>query len=158
MNNKLLIPQNDQNRNDVFDFLADGMHERKEQVNADGILESINVFNPKIAWYQSHIINQPFGRMALYMESLENLALMCHDNMYAARAEPMKRDLLLWLDANKRSVDAKSSETWRDKNTVQSAMIHLLSRNKTEKTLTLHGDKKKGIAQAFGFGKEEEED
>jgi len=153
-----MIPQNDQNRNDVFDFLADGMHERVERINEDGVLEISNEFNPKIAWYQSHIVNQPFGRMALHLESLYNLALMCKDNMSHDMAVPMERDLKLILDAYKRSVDAKSSETWRDKNNQQSAMIHLLSRNKTERTLTVHGDKKAGLGKIFGLSKDDDEE
>lgn len=154
-----MIPQNTQNQNDVFDFLADGMHERKERINEDGMLETFNEFNPKIAWYQSHIVNQPFGRMALHLEQLYNLSQTCHDYMYYDRADPIKRGLELILDAYKRSVDAKSSETYRDKDHIQSSMINLLSRNKTEQDIRFTGDKKNaGLAKMFGLGGNDDED
>lgn len=154
-----MIPVNEQNRNDIFDFLVDGMHEKKERLNPEtGMIEKINEFNPRVAWAKSHIINQPFGRHEFWRQNLEALAYTVHHYMYHDRAEEVKQGLLLICNSYDRSIDAKSSEIWRDKHNTQSSLVHVLTRNKVERDVRIKGDKATGLAKTFGFGKDNDEE
>ncbi len=140
-----MIPDESEKRNDAIDFLIDGMSEIREVQQADGTTQRISEFNPEIAWYKGHIINQPFGRFALYLKRFENMAQQAYSHMSPDRARIMEKGILNIVEENKRSVDAKSSETYKDKQNTQSALIHILSKNKVEKQYTLKGDAKKSF-------------
>ena len=154
-----MIPQNEQNRNDIFDFLVDGMHEKKERMNPEtGLIEMVNEFNPRVAWAKSHIINQPFGRHEFERQNLEGLANLAFHYMSYEAAVILREGILMLCTAYDRSIDAKSSEIYKDKHNTQSALVHILSKNKVEKQLTLKGDKGASISKAFGLSKDDDDE
>lgn len=138
-----MIPDESEKRNDAIDFLLDGMKEITVQELDDGTVQRDVQFNPDIAWYKGHIINQPFGRCALLIKRTEHLARQAYHFMAPKRAVVLERGLLDIVEDYKRSIDAKSSETYKDKQNTQSALIHILSKNKVEKQYTLKGNAKK---------------
>lgn len=70
--------------------------------------------------------------------------------MYAARAIEVTNQIIEIVDQYKRSIDAKSSEIFKDENNSQSALIHILTKNKVEKQYTFEGDtKKKSFLDGF---------
>lgn len=135
-----MVPNSEERRNDALDFITDGMKEIVEQPNDQGMLEKVIIFNPDIAWYKGHVINKPFGRMALQIKNLERLAKECKNFMSPDPAKEMEESIMRVVDAYKRSVDAKSSETYKDKHNTQSSLIHILNKNKVEKQYTVKGD------------------
>ena len=149
---------NENRRTDALDFLIDGMQEIIEEQNADGTKEYKTKFNPKSAWYKGHIINQPFGRYALWLERLEGLAKSCYDNMWTGRAHIIAEGILRAVESHRRSIDAKSSETYRDERNTQSSLIHILTDKSIERKYTLKGDEiKKGLFAGM-MGRRSEED
>ena len=154
-----MIPENDQKRNDAIDFLVEGMQDMYDEKQPDGTIKRTYAFNSESAWYKGHTINQPFGRCALHLKRVGHLAKDCYNFMSYDRAEEMHRGLLLIEDDYKRSIDAKSSETYKDEHNTQSSLVHILSKNKIEKQITLKGDGRERFMDGF-FGKkgQEEED
>ena len=154
-----MLGEDEQKRNDAIDFLIDGMQDIIKVEQPDGSYKLETRFNPEIAWYKGHMINQPFGRCALYIKRLEHVAELAENFMFSGRALILKKGIMLIVEEYKRSIDAKSSETWRDKNNSQSALIHLLSRNKTERQITLKEDAKRSILDDWlGKDKNKEEE
>ncbi len=140
-----MIPDESEKRNDAIDFLIDGMQDVIQVKQDDGTIKRETQFNPEIAWYKGHIINQPFGRHALYIKRTEHLARQAHFHMSPDRATNIETGLLDIVEDYKRSIDAKSSETWKDKVNSQSALIHILSKNKVEKVYSVKGAAKKTL-------------
>jgi hypothetical protein len=138
-----MIPDESEKRNDAIDFLLDGMKEVNIVQNDDGTISRVAEFNPDIAWYKGHMINQPFGRCALLIKRVEHLSDQAEFFMSPKRASALTRGLRTVIESYKRSIDAKSSETYKDKENTQSSLIHILSKNKIEKQYTLKGDRKK---------------
>ena len=151
------IPEDESRRNDVIDFLIDGMQDVNEKINDDGTKEKVATFNPEIAWFKGHIINQPFGRHALLIKRFEHLAKQCFNYMYYDRAVVMSQGILDIVDDYKRSIDAKSSEIWKDANNSQSSLVHILSRNKVERQYTLKGDTKRTMMDGI-LGRDKNKD
>lgn len=140
-----LVPNNEERRNDTLDFISDGMKEIIDMPNEQGIMEKQIMFNPEIAWFKGHVINKPFGRLALQLKNFQRLGIECHKYMSPARAADMASSISLIVDGYKRSIDAKSSETFKDKNNTQSSLIHIINKNKVEKQYTVKGEAAKGI-------------
>lgn len=143
-----MIPDESEKRNDAIDFLIDGMQEITEVERDDGSYEKVSTFNPEIAWFKGHMVNQPFGRHALYIKRTEHLARQAREFMSPDRARIIHQGLMDIVDDYKRSIDAKSSETWKDKDNTQSSLIHILSKNKIEKQYTVKGNKSKTFMDA----------
>lgn len=111
----------------------------------DGRIEQELVFNPDIAWFKGHMVNRPFGRCALKIKEVEHLGNEALFHMSPARAMNLREGLLNIVERNKRSIDAKSSETYKDENNNQSSLIQMLNKDKQEKLYTVKGDAKKSI-------------
>ncbi len=152
-----MIPEDENRRNDVIDFLIDGMQDVTEKTLDDGTTEKVSTFNPEIAWFKGHIINQPFGRHALLIKRFEHLAKQCFNYMYHDRAVVMSSGILDIVDDYKRSIDAKSSEIYKDPQNTQSALVHILSRNKVERQYTLKGDAKRSMMDGI-MGRDKNKD
>jgi|APSaa5957512535_1039671.scaffolds.fasta_scaffold03151_21 hypothetical protein len=136
----------EEKRNDAIDFLIDSFQEVKEKRNLEtGELEKVAEFNPKIAWFQAHNINKPFGRYAMLIERWENLAVKCYSMMSPEPAAELAKDILLKLNEHKRGVDGKSSETYRDDKNTQASTFQILANKKQEKIYTVKGEAKKSL-------------
>ncbi len=140
-----MIPDDSEKRNDAIDFLVDGFKELEDVQQDDGTIAKEYVFNHEIPYYQGHLINQPFGRYVLMIKRTESLAEDAKDFMCADRAENVSSGLTRLIKAHKRSIDAKSSETYKDAKNNQSALIQILSKDKQERLYTVKGDVKNSI-------------
>ena len=137
----LMIGQEEHNRNDVLDFLVDGMQVVTEKENEDGTIEYISRFDPEIAWTKGHMINQPFGRSILRLNQFEALGKECYNNMYAARAKVMAEGIRQIGVGYRRSIDAKSSETYKDPHNTQDSLVHIISKNKIVRQYDVKGER-----------------
>lgn len=110
----------------------------------DGHVERQLVSDPKKVWYKTQIVNSPtFGNMAFELETLESKRLQCYNHMSQPRAAVMDQQLEGIILSFQYSIDAKSSESLRDKNNTQSTLIDKVNRNKIEKAYTIKGEAKK---------------
>ena len=134
-----MIPETDQQRNDGLDFLIDGYQDLIFEKQPDGTITQKWAFNPDIPWFQGHMINQPFGRHALFIKRLDTLAKWCYYFMSPERAKEISQGLLDIRDEYKRSIDGKSSETYRDKDNNQSSLLNLLFNRTIERKYQVKG-------------------
>lgn len=155
-----MIPDTGKTHTDLIDILIESSQTLEEVSNADGIKEKQLILDPEILWWKTGIINSPtFGRFAFELKELERQAEECFDNMPRDRAYEMAKDVLEIGKSYRRSIDAKSSESLRDKNNTQSTLIDKINKNKIEKLYTVKGEVKKGLmAGIIGRDEEKEEE
>ena len=148
----------EEKRNDGIDFLIDSFNEITETRNLEtGKMERVLEHNPKIAWFQAHNINRPFGIYAKLLEKWENLSIKAHSMMSPEPAEELAKDIILKLNEHKRGIDGKNSETYRDENNTQSSVFQILTNKEEKKTYTVKGDVKKSFMDGL-LGREGEEE
>lgn len=124
----------------------------------DGTKQKQLVLNPETVWWKTNLINAPtFGRFALELKEWERMATDAFDNMHKDRALSIARDIMDISTSYRRSIDAKSSESIRDKNNTQSTLIDKINRNKIEKAYTVKGEAKKTLLDGL-FGREAEKE
>ena len=150
-----MLQESEKIHSDVFELLDHACQLVEIQEDGNGGRQKVLVLDTKKAWYKTHVVNSPtFGRMALELEMLENKAVQCLNNMARPRAEIMAKQILDIVMAYRYSVDAKSSESRRDKHNTQSTLIDRLLRYKVEKQYTLKDEGKKAFFDGF-LGREE---
>lgn len=69
--------------------------------------------------------------------------------MSPQRAEVMSNQIMDIVTSYKRSTDAKSSESLRDKHNTQSTLIDKINRGKIERAITLKGEAKASMMDGF---------
>lgn len=146
-----MIPEQDQQQKDNLDFLSQSYNDTILEKQDDGSLKPKYYFNSEVPWFQGHLINQPFARYALYIKRLETVASWCYDHMTPERAEGIAKGLLMIRDEHKRSVDGKSSETFRDKENNQNALLNMLFNKTVERKYRIDGmeENKRSIVDAI---------
>lgn len=145
-----MIPESQKHYNDVIDLLTEACQDVVETEQADGSRQKSLVINPKKAWWKTNIINSPYaGRFAFELEELERLASLCRRFMSKERAEDMEKQIMDLCASFRYSIDAKSSESQRDKNNAQSTLIDKLIRNKQEKIYSVKGEGKKAFLESI---------
>ncbi|HEY4481627.1 MAG TPA: hypothetical protein VI489_02120 [Candidatus Brocadiaceae bacterium] len=141
-----MIPESQKQHNDLIDFLSDACQRVEEIELPDGTKEKQLVTDPEIAWWKTLLVNSPtFGRFAFELKNFEGLAAQCHNNMSKPRAVVMTQQIMAIGASFRRSMDAKSSESLRDKLNTQSTLIDKLNRTKSERAITLKGEMKKSF-------------
>ena len=151
-----MIPEGTKQHNELIDFLSDACQHVEEIELPDGTIEKQLVTDPEIAWWKTNLVNSPtFGRFAFELKSFEGLAEQCYNNMSKPRAKVMAQQILAIGTSFRRSIDAKSSESLRDKLNTQSTLIDKLNRTKSERAITFKGELKRTFKDAL-LGKEAE--
>ena len=134
------IPQAEKPHNDLIDLLTDACMTIQQVRLPNGGLERQLIQDPKKVWYKTQIINSPtFGRCVFELETLDSKRTQCYNHMSQPRALVMDGQLEGVIKAFQYSIDAKSSESLRDKNNTQSTLIDKINRNKIEKAYTVKG-------------------
>ena len=144
-------PQEDaKEHSDIADLITEAAHEIKQIRQPDGSVGYISQIDPEIFWWRTHIISSyRFGRFALLLMEWERMAEECYNNMHAERAKEMAKTILAISKSYRRSIDAKSSESVRDKSATQSILLDRMNRSQVERTYKLEGKDKKGILGMF---------
>ena len=149
-----VIPEGTKQHNELIDFLSDACQHVEEVELPDGTIEKQLVTDPEIAWWKTNLVNSPtFGRFAFELKNFEGLADQCYNNMSKPRAKVMAAQIMAVGASFRRSIDAKSSESLRNKLNTQSTLIDKLNRTKSERSITLKGELKKSIMDGW-LGKE----
>jgi len=153
-----MIPESGKQHTDLIDIIIEGSQNIEEVEQPDGKKLKQLVLDPETIWWKTGIINSPtFGRFALELKEWERQAEECFDNMPRERAYEMAKDVLEIGKSFRRSIDAKSSESLRDKNNTQSTLIDKINKNKIEKAYTIRGEGGKSLLAGI-IGRDQEKD
>lgn len=152
-----MIPETDKDHSDYIDMLVDACRKPVKTTDSNGreVLE-LQLDTKKLN-YKTQLVNYPgFGRFVFQKESMENLALDVFNYMSDERAGVIAKQILRKILCYDYSIDAKSSETLRDKTNSQSALTHILTRNKAERAITLKEEAGRSFMEALK-GKEKKQ-
>ena len=140
------IPETEKQHSDLIDLLTDACQTIELVETEDGHSTKQLVLNPKKIWYKTQIVNSnTFARFVLELENFANLAKDAYNNMSASRARVLAEQIMMRVESYNFSIDAKSSESIRDKNNTSSTLIDKINRNKIEKQYTLKEDMKRSF-------------
>ena len=154
-----MIPDTEKNNSDFIDLLTTACSKNKSKVDSQGNPTSELEINTKELGYKLQMVSsQTFARFVFVKERLESLALDAYNYMEPERAEIVSGQILRLVEAYGYSVDAKSSETLRDKHNSVSSLLHILNSKSTERKVTISEDVKKGgFAALFGGSQKRKE-
>ena len=147
----------EQNRSDITSIIKDGMIKPIEVTGADGLPKLDYVIDSKSAYWKTHNINSDrFGLLAEAVEYLDVIGDDAKYNMSAPRALVLKTQIsALVNNVLKKAIDAKSSETMRDKRSAQTSMVDKYLKRSQERIIDLKGDAKKSLLSGI-LGRESE--
>lgn len=153
-----MIPDSDpQQSNHVIDLISTAAH-HMEEVEVEGIKQKQLVLDPESLYWSTRSINSnTFGRFVYELKNLESLAFDAANHMSINRAKVFTSQMLRLIDAYKKSVDGKASESIRDKQNSQLTLIDKLSKNKQEKVFTMKDELKRSFLDGI-MGKEADQE
>ena len=153
-----MLQESDKIHSDVYELINNACQTVETVSDGNGGSDKVLMLDTKKVWYKTQRVNSPtFGRMALELEMMENKASQCENNMTGSRARVMAKQIMDIVMAYRYSVDAKSSESRRDKHNTQSTLTDTLLRYKVEKQYTIKDEAKRAFGSGF-LGKEEDKD
>jgi len=145
-----VIPQQNKEHNDLIDIIIEASQNIEEIETEEGKFTKQLILDPERIYWKTHIVNSPtFARFVYELKELEHLAIQCKNHMSWKRAEVIMNQIKNLVSSFKYSIDAKSSESLRDKNNTQSTLIDKINKNKIERAYTISGDTKKSIWQGL---------
>ena len=137
------------NYKDVVDLLVTGSKGTEWVQTPEGVVRQESIEYDSIYWSTRNINSNKFGRFVQKLKVLEGLANEAVYNMEVARSNVLVSQIKNIVSSYKRSIDAKNSETVIDKNHAQSNLLDKLLHRKSEKTLNIKDQTKKGLGSAF---------
>ena len=137
------------NYKDVVDLLITGSKDSRWVQTDEGIVKKDVIDYDSIYWSTRNINSNRFGRFVQKLKILEGLANEAIYNMERDRANVLVSQITNIVSSYKRSIDAKNSETIIDKHNKQSNLLDKLLHRKSEKTLNIQDQTKKGLGAAF---------
>jgi hypothetical protein len=153
------IPEGQPKYNDLIDIVVQAAQKTIDVEQKDGTVTKEQIMDEEIIWWKTGSVNSnSFARFAFELKEFERMGLEAFDYMSPDRARGFGNQVVSIATSYRRSVDAKSSESQRDKENSQSTLIDKINRNKIEKVYTSKTDQaKRSIADMF-MGKDKERD
>jgi hypothetical protein len=93
--------------------------------------------------------NYTFGAVAFELKEWERMSLNASASMCPIRADQVSHDIMEISKSFRRAIDAKSSESLRNKNNSQSVLIDKVGRNRVEKVYTMKDQMSKSLFNSF---------
>jgi len=144
---------------DVIDLLVDACQTVDIVQSPDGTYSKQLILDPEKAWWKTQLVNSPtFGMFAKVLRNLEGMAEDAKNNMSAPRAQVLAEQLLRYCLDYRYSIDAKSSETLRDKNNTQPSLIDKMQRSNTPHAFNPKEEMKKSLFQGWVGGNNHSDD
>ncbi len=144
---------------DITAILKDGMQKKVYIDKADGTKELMQTVDERSAWWKTHHVASPrFGRMATILEHFLGIGEDTKNHLNIEWATVLKEQILNIGDHYMKGIDAKSSETMKDKNTSQTSLVDKYLKNKQERVVSLKDDAKRGMFEGMFGSKKEDED
>ena len=154
------IPEGQPRYNDLIDIVVQAAQKTVDVQQKDGTITKEQEMDEEIVWWKTGSVNaNTFARFAFELKEWERvMTLDVFDYMSPERAKAFALQAQTMATSYRRSIDAKSSESQRDKENSQSTLIDKINRNKIEKVYTSKTDQaKRSIADIF-MGKDKEKD
>lgn len=152
-------PSPDQTQKDLIDMLTEGAQKIEEITNEDGTISRILMVDPETIYWKTQIVNSPhFSRFVYELKNLQALGKMAKNHMSEERALVLKSQIDEIVLAYRYSIDAKSSETLRNKQNTQSNLIDKLNSVKIEKSFTMKDKVEKSMWQSLIGGETKQEE
>lgn len=153
-----MIPETQRENQDLTDLFTTASQEVKEVADEQGVEQRVLELNPDILYYKlQNVSSNRFGRMALLVKLVEKKADEAIYNMSRERAMVYKKQIIAIVEAYKRSIDAKSSESILNKDNKLQNLIDKFKSNKVEKVYSAKDEKAKSMLAGF-MGRDEEKD
>ncbi len=153
-----MLEESEKDHSGVIDFLTDACKILKDVQTPEGkITEQLVLDTERVYWKTHNVASNYFGRSVLELKQFESLALQSYNHMSAPRANVLSKQIIDGVQAYKYSIDAKSSESQRDKNNAAMTLIDKLNKNKSEHVYTVRGDAKRTIMDGI-LGRDAEKD
>lgn len=137
-------------RIDVIDFLSDACLVNQEIKTEDGGTQLVSITDTKKAWWKTLVVNSStLGRFAFVVEELLNKGHQAYFHMSGPKARVFEKQVEDKYKSYMYSLDAKSSESLRDRHNAQSTLVDKLVRNRQERIVTLKEEMKKSMWEGF---------
>jgi len=155
-----MLEQGQPKFNDLIDVVIQSAQENKEVEDAQGHKHYESLINNEIIWCKTgSISSNTFGRCMFELKEFERQSVEAFNHMSKDRARIFGNTIIDIGTSYRRSIDAKSSESERDKNNSCSTLIDKINRNKIEKVYTAKGEMKRSMLDAvMGRDAEKEEE
>ena len=152
-----MIPEQKDQFEHIYSLIADGCKKQVARRDENGNISYEFVLDPKKVWYKTNVVNSPhFARFAKHLEDLVNMASDAYNFMPAQRADVLANQIMTIVASYMYSIDAKSSETLRNKQNAQACLIDKGFRQKSERAITIKDEAKRSFMEAFTGKKKEE--
>ena len=134
-----MIPETQKSNQDLIDLLVDACQtvDYIEDPITPGKFAKQLILDPEKVWWKTHLINSPtFGMFAKVLIDLESMATDAKNHMSPQRAQVLQEQLLKYCQGYRYSIDAKSSETLRDKHNTQPSLLDKMQKSGTPHAVT----------------------
>ncbi len=153
-----MLEESEKDHSGVIDFITDACKVLKEVKGPNGeILEQLVLDTERVYWKTHNVASPYFGRSVLELKQFENCALDCFNHMSAPRAQVLAKQITQGVLAYKYSIDAKSSESQRDKHNASMTLVDKLNKNKSEHVYEIKGEAKRTLWDGI-IGRDAEKD
>lgn len=155
----LTLPDSSSDKhNDVIDLVIQAAQKSVDVKLDDGTISREQQMDTDSLWWKTHSISSNhFGQVAFELKEWERMALSVGECMMPERAAQVAHDIMEISQSFRRAIDAKSSESLRDKNNSQSVLIDKVGRNRVEKVYTMKDQVNKSLLSGF-LGRDREKD
>ncbi len=153
-----MIPEGSPKYNDLIDVITQAAQTTVQITQKDGTVTTETILDEEILWWKTNEVNHnQFGRFAFELKEWERMAKEAYNHMTKGRADVIATQIMDVGKSYRRSIDAKSSESMRDKNNAKSTLLDKMGRNRIEKIFTQRGNMKRSMFDSF-LGKKKEEE
>lgn len=150
----------DQTQRDLIDLLTEASQKYELVEDKDGNFRKVLVPDPETSYFMTRIVDsEHFSRLVFELKNFERLGKEAKNHMSENRASILESQINELVLAYKYSIDAKSSETRRDKLNSKSCLVDKLNRVKVEKVFSMKENAKSSIlASLVGNDKKNDND
>ena len=126
---------------DLLDVILQASQKKVEVGKSpDGKAIMEDQIEAEIIWWKTLMVNaNTLGRFAFRLKEFERLAFEAQNNMSTDRAIDFAHTVIDIGASYRRSIDAKSSESMRDKENSQSTLVDKINRSQVERIYTANG-------------------
>jgi hypothetical protein len=153
-----VIPQGEPKYNDLIDIMIQASQKTVKVEQKDGGIVTEQMLDEDIIWCKTgSVASNTFARCIYELKEFERTAELCFTNMCKERAEDLSNLIEKMSISYRRSIDAKSSESLRDKQNSQSTLIDKINKNKVERVYTMKDKMKSSVFDSI-IGRDAEKD
>lgn len=153
-----MIPEGTPRYNDLVDVVIQSVTKYEDIEQKDGTISKEQIIDNEGLWWKTNKIDsEKYGALAFEIKEFERMAKEAFNNMTFARATQYANQIMDIGKSIRSSMDAKSSESRRDKHNAKQTMIDTIGRNRVEKIYSIKDEAKKSGMSAFLGGKSRDE-